>query len=236
MRIAVDLHMHSCLSPCGDEEMTPNNIVNMAVIKGLDAIAVTDHNTARNLPAIEQVAQEAGMLLLPGLEVQSREEVHLLCYFETVSAALAFSGFLYPFLPDIKNRKELFGPQWVMNADDEVVDEEEKLLIQSVDLAMEEVVNEVRKRGGVVIPAHINKTSNSILYLLGFIPEELNFTTVEIYPGRTMPDIDIQKYRFIQSSDAHQLPDISERDFTLHVENKSIHDLFVKLGCPAQNG
>ena len=101
MNIAVDLHMHSCLSPCGDELMTPNNIVNMALIKGLDIIAVCDHNTARHLPAIARVAEEAGLPLLPGMEITTAEEVHLLAYFSSVDKALEFSDYIYPHLPPI---------------------------------------------------------------------------------------------------------------------------------------
>ena len=88
MKIATDLHIHSCLSPCGDMEMTPNNLVNMAFLKGLDAIALADHNTAKNLPAAKAVADARDLVLVPAIEAESREEVHVLCYFRTVEDAL----------------------------------------------------------------------------------------------------------------------------------------------------
>ena len=121
MKLFCDLHIHSCLSPCGDALMTPNNIVGMAFIKQLDAIAVCDHNTARNLPAIKEVADMMNVVLLPGLELTTREEAHMLAYFESVDAALAFSDVIYAHLPPIPNNAKFFGEQQRMNAQDEVI-------------------------------------------------------------------------------------------------------------------
>ena len=134
MNIFCDLHIHSCLSPCGDLLMTPNNIVGMAFIKQLDAIAVCDHNTAENLPAVKEVADMMGVLLLPGMELTTREEAHMLAYFPDVDSALAFSRFVHEHLPPIANRPEFFGRQVIMNSQDEEVGEEEKLLISALDL------------------------------------------------------------------------------------------------------
>ena len=108
MKYAVDLHMHSCLSPCGDELMTPNNIVNMSKLKELDMIAVADHNTARHLPAIKKVADFVGVGLLPAMELTTQEEVHMLTYFRTVEEALDFSDYIYKYLPPIKNKPERY--------------------------------------------------------------------------------------------------------------------------------
>ena len=123
-----DLHNHSCLSPCGDDDMTPCNIAGMAKIKGLDIIAVCDHNTARNLPAVQRVCEAYGLLLLPGMEITTREEVHLLGYFPTVETALAFGEMLRAHLPKKKNNPRFFGRQLVMNEDDEITDEEADML------------------------------------------------------------------------------------------------------------
>ena len=125
MEYFADLHIHSCLSPCGDEDMTPANICGMAKLKGLDAIAICDHNSARNLPAAQELCDAYGLLLLPGMEITTREEVHLLGYFETVEAALAFGEMLRGHLPNKKNKPQFFGRQLVMNSDDEIIGEEQ---------------------------------------------------------------------------------------------------------------
>ena len=138
MEYFADLHIHSCLSACGDEDMTPANICGMAKLKGLDAIAICDHNSARNLPAAQELCDAYGLLLLPGMEITTREEVHLLGYFETVEAALAFGEMLRGHLPNKKNKPQFFGRQLVMNSDDEIIGEEEALLIGATDLPLAE--------------------------------------------------------------------------------------------------
>ena len=140
MKAAVDLHIHSCLSPCADDDMTPNNIVNMALLKKLDAISVTDHNSAGNVAAVMEVAKDKDILVLPGMEVNSREEVHLLCYFESLDGITSFDRFLYPHIPEVLNRKNIFGSQLFCNEQDEVIGEEKKLLINAVDLSVNEIV------------------------------------------------------------------------------------------------
>lgn len=149
MLLACDLHIHSCLSPCADMTMTPNNLVNMAYLKGLDMIAVADHNSAKNLPACKAAADERNMLLLPAIEAESREEVHVLCYFPTVESALAMGDYLYQHLPDIKNSPELFGEQIAMNSEDVPIYREEKLLIQSTTLSIDSIADRCRAFGGV---------------------------------------------------------------------------------------
>ena len=214
MRAAVDLHMHTCLSPCGDELMTPNNIVNMALLKELDIIAVTDHNSARNLPAVFAVAKEAGLSVLPGMEACSQEEVHVLCYFPELAQVMAFDEAVYEYLPPLPNKADVFGPQQIMDQDDEVIGEEPRLLIQALDLPLEELVTLCRDMGGIAVPAHINRTSNSLLYNLGFIPPGVPFSAMEVAkPPMPPPDCDLTGWRILQSSDAHRLEDISEREF-----------------------
>lgn len=121
----VDLHIHSCLSPCADDDMTPANICGMASIKGLDAIAVTDHNCARNLPYVKEAADAFHLILLPGMEITTREEVHVLGYFPTVEVAMEAGEFFASHLPPMKNRPAFFGRQLVVDTDDQVVDEEQ---------------------------------------------------------------------------------------------------------------
>ncbi len=202
--------MHSCLSPCGDQLMTPNNIVRMAQLKGLDMIAVSDHNTAMHLGAIEKVAREVGIGLLPAMELTTREEVHLLAYFEQVEAAREFSRKIYEHLPPIKNRPEFFGPQVELNEEDEPVREEERLLISALDLGIDQLTEEIRAAGGLAVPAHVNRGNNGILNALGFIPPGAGYAVLEVCP--TLPLAHkITTERVLHSSDAHQLGDILER-------------------------
>ena len=168
MRLYCDLHIHSCLSPCGDELMTPNNIAGMAMLKGLDAIAVADHNSARNLPALAKTCAAMGVLLLPAMEITTAEEAHLLAYFPTVEAAVDFSGEIHAFLPPIPNRPDLFGPQQVLDENDEQVDTEEFLLLNALSLSLDELVERINARGGAAVPAHIKPRQQRPAQCAGF--------------------------------------------------------------------
>lgn len=225
MRVYCDLHIHSCLSPCGDALMTPNNIARMAYLKALDVIAVTDHNTAKNLPAVEKICREVGIGLLPGLELNTQEEAHLLAYFATVDEALAFSEEIYRFLPDIANRPDLFGEQLVLDEEDEPVASEPRLLISALSLPLDELVEKIRRAGGAAVPAHINRGSNGLLNVLGFLPPGLPVSTVEV--SRTLPcAADLSKLRVLHSSDAHYLEDILEREVSLELPEASARAVF----------
>ena len=226
MKLFCDLHIHSCLSPCGDALMTPNNIVGMAFIKQLDVIAVCDHNTARNLPAIKQVADMMGVLLLPGMELTTREEAHMLAYFESVDAALAFSDFVYEHLPPIKNRPEFFGAQQIMNAQDEEIGTLERLLISALDLPFEECERHIHAHGGLCVPAHINRGNNGVLNALGFLPAGPRYDALEVSRAVAPPAIDTSGYRILHSSDAHYLEHILEPEFALEAQEKSICAVF----------
>ncbi|MDO4739948.1 MAG: histidinol-phosphatase [Eubacteriales bacterium] len=221
MRCAVDLHIHSCLSPCGDELMTPNNIVGMSKLKELDMIAVTDHNTAMHLPAVKAVADVMGLAILPGLELTTREEAHLLAYFQTVEEAVAFSQEIYPFLPAIPNKPELFGPQTELNEDDEPVREEPKLLISALEKGVDELAVMITERGGLAVPAHINRSANGILNALGFLPPGLPFAALEVARDFPLPQKGLPDLPHLHSSDAHYLENILEREVFLELEEAS---------------
>ena len=230
MKYAVDLHMHSCLSPCGDELMTPNNIVNMSKLKELDMIAVADHNTARHLPAIKKVADFVGVGLLPAMELTTQEEAHMLAYFRTVEEALDFSDEIYAHLPTIKNKPDLFGRQLEMDEDDEVVREEERLLISALDISVDKLAEMVIGRGGLAVPAHINRGSNGILQALGFLPPGARFSALEVtvglpLPHKGIPDELIQ----LHSSDAHYLENIFERQEFLDMPSPDADGFFAMI-------
>lgn len=206
MNLYYDLHIHSCLSPCAENDMTPCNIAGMAKIKGLDLIAVTDHNSARNLRACARAAADMGVLFLPGMELCTAEEVHVLAYFPTVDAAESMGEECRKWLPQQKNRPDFFGRQIVMDEHDRETGEEDALLIGALSLDLNVLTARVRALGGVPVPAHVFR-GNGLIHMLGFIPEEAGFRTLEIR--------DVEKelpgYLTLHSSDAHRLGDISER-------------------------
>ena len=226
MNIFCDLHIHSCLSPCGDMLMTPNNIVGMAFIKQLDAIAVCDHNTAENLPAVKAVADMMGVVLLPGMELTTREEAHMLAYFPDVDSAVRFGRLVHEHLPPITNRPEFFGRQVIMDAQDEEVGEESTLLISALDWSFEECERQIHLHGGLCVPAHINRGSNGVLNALGFLPGGARYDALEVSDAVAMPPIDITGQRTLRSSDAHYLENILEPTFCLEVREKSAQGVF----------
>ncbi|MBR6085064.1 MAG: PHP domain-containing protein [Spirochaetales bacterium] len=223
-----DLHIHSCLSPCANDDMTPANICGMAALKGLQMIAVTDHNSARNLPAVKACCDAYGLLMIPGMEITTREEVHLLGYFETVGQALDFSEFLRPHMPPKKNKPQFFGNQYVMDEDDNIIAEEDELLIGASDLRLAELTKIIRERGGVPVPAHINRGSNGLLINLGMMPDELGFTAVEVW--RTLPCAHTPQVGkvILHSSDAHNLGDILEPEIKVSLPERSA-EAFLEL-------
>lgn len=210
MLVPYDLHLHSCLSPCGENEMTPGNIVAMAGLLELPVFAVSDHNSARNLPAVCRLAAEQGLLAVPAMEITTAEEVHVLALFPSLEAALDMDAEVYACLPPIANRPEIFGDQLILDENDQIVGQPEKLLINAVSLPIQTVFEKVRQRGGVPIPAHIDKPAYSVLSSLGFLPPELNARTVEISPRgleRGFPPPGACKV--LTSSDAHSLETMS---------------------------
>lgn len=222
MAVTYDLHIHSCLSPCGDEDMTPGNIVGMAAIKGLSMIAVTDHNSCKNCPAAMKFGEEYGVTVIPGMELTTEEEVHVVCLFGKLKDALSFDEYVYERLMDIKNDEAIFGKQQICNENDEVIGKVDKLLINATTISFDEVYGLMEKFNGVMIPAHIDKQANSLLGNLGFVPPDSRFTTVEVKDMKKLHSLQkanpyLLKCRVISDSDAHYLPDINEPEMTLNV-------------------
>jgi len=218
MQAFCDLHIHSCLSPCGNDEMTPWNLVGMAKVKGLDVIALTDHNSALNVPEAVKAGREYGVEVIPGMEVTSKEEVHILAYFDSVEDDLAFGEEIYAHLPEIANREELFGHQTVIGESDEPVGKVEKLLINATDLSLDEICTLTAKHGGINVPAHINRGANSMIGSLGLMPMLPQYPVVEVYWRIPCPEYATKGRFVLNSSDAHRLEDISERQFSLELD------------------
>ncbi len=234
MKCYYDLHIHTALSPCADADMTPNNIVNMAILKGLDFIAITDHNSAQNVKAVIECAKGKEIVIIPGIEVESSEEVHLLCFFPDIESVLKMGCIIKEYLPEIKNRPEIFGDQILFDADDQIIEYESTLLMTATSLSIDKIKNETEKLGGVVVPSHIDRNSYSIISNLAFIPKEYDFTAVEV-SKYVEQDAFIAKYPYIKeyiivkNSDAHSLAEISERVSFFDIEFKTIKSFLAYL-------
>ncbi len=225
MKYSYDLHIHSALSPCGDDDMTPNNIVNMSLIKGLDIIAVTDHNSCGNVRAVTKVAGDR-LLVVPGMEIETSEEVHVVCYFPTIEAAEAAEKIVREKMPKIKNQKEVFGNQYYMDAEDEIVGEEEILLVNASGLDIYQTFALAKEHGGIAVPAHIDRTSYSVISNLGFIPPDLEILAVEITKANLKSmESSYNKYQIISNSDAHYLENIAEPENFIDFYDKTAKNL-----------
>jgi PHP family Zn ribbon phosphoesterase len=203
--------------------MTPANIIGMAKLKELRAIAITDHNSCRNCGPAMDLGEEAGILVIPGMELTSEEEVHVICLFETLSDAMAFDAYVYQRLQKIANSPSIFGNQFVVDAEEEILSEEPYLMINATTISFNEVFSLVKEFHGIMIPAHIDKSSNSLLSNLGFIPMESQFTCVEVKELESIPNLRKQnpylnQCRVITNSDAHNLWGL----------NEAIHSIYVK--------
>jgi len=211
-----DLHIHTVLSGCAEVEMIPPLILKQAKHLGLSLIAITDHNACHNLEAMIQAAQGTGIHVLPGMELQSREEVHLLCLFDTVRQCQQWQETVFAKLPSLSNKENIFGDQFVIDVTGEWVRTEERLLAASTDMGLEEVVAEVHALGGMVIPAHVDRPSFSLLANLGFVPESLDVQALEVtsnfVPATGYPQWpQLEGWSLIVNGDAHRLQEIQNR-------------------------
>ena len=209
-KIKYDFHIHSCLSPCGGEDMTPNNIAGMAMLGGINAAALTDHNTSKNCPAFFEACRKVGIVPIAGMELTTAEDIHMVCLFPTLAAAMEFDEFVDQNRMKIPNRPDIFGEQLIMNGEDEIVGKVDDLLIPATDLDIFTAAEEVRRRGGAAYPAHIDKQSNGIIAVLGDIPAEAGFCTAEVKDKEKLPEL-LEKYPIlkgmliVEDSDAHEL-------------------------------
>jgi len=205
-----DLHVHTVLSPCAEVEMIPPLIVQSALEKNIDLIAITDHNASANVHAVQQAAAGTNLTVLPGMEVQSREDVHLLALFETLNVLETWQAQVDAALPNLPNDTDYFGQQFVVDETGEFIRNEPRLLLNSTDFSIDEIFKRVTALGGIVIPAHVERTSYGLFPSLGLISDEWNVLALEI-SRRTTPDKvavtfpATRKYPLIQSGDVHRL-------------------------------
>ena len=227
MKCYYDFHIHSCLSPCALEEMTPNNIVNMALLCGLNVIAVTDHNAAENIEAVLKVSKDKDILVIPGMEIETREEIHVVVLLPTLESLNSMNKIVVESLPKICNKSSVFGEQLILDENDDEKGINERLLLTATSLSIEDVFEATNRLEGVAIPAHIDRPSYSIISNLGWIPENLGVSTIEI---SKYGDLDKMKekfngYKVIQSSDAHELEHIFDKNNYIEVEEVKIQNI-----------
>jgi 3',5'-nucleoside bisphosphate phosphatase len=203
-----DLHIHTLLSPCGDLDMSPANIIAEASIKGLDLIGITDHNTTLHCDLAKRLAVSKGIYVMQGAEVTTKEEVHCLAFFENTEALNEFQEFLDENLPDIPNNPSIFGHQVQIDENENIIFEEERLLVNAISKTFREVETFVHGLGGIFIPAHIDRKKNSIYSQLGFLPEDMKADALEVSLASspvtfTSVHPEISKFTLIRSSDSH---------------------------------
>jgi len=213
-KFKADLHIHSCLSPCSDWDMSPKKIVQKSLEKHLDLIAICDHNTAENAAATLREGTRQGIAVLPGMEICSKEEVHLVALFNNIEDTLKMQEYVYAHLPG-KNQPEVFGHQVVADEHDQVLGENPRLLIGATQLSLLDIVEKAHHLGGICISAHVDRPSYSLIGQLGFIPEDLHLDAVEVSYRVPLEKaltevVGISDYPCVTSSDAHFLHDIGK--------------------------
>jgi 3',5'-nucleoside bisphosphate phosphatase len=224
-----DLHIHTCMSPCGDLKMTPRKIIDKVLLQKIDIIAICDHNSAENVPALINAAKGKDLVLISGMEICSREEIHVLALFENIETVLEMQAEVYDKLHG-KNQPNVFGLQVIGNELDEVLGFNDRLLIGAVDMSIDEVVDKIHCLSGIAIASHIDRESYSVVGQLGFIPETLKFDALEI-----SPNISVEKarkrfpecinYTMVKNSDAHFIEDIGKCITEFQIEEPTYSEI-----------
>lgn len=230
-RYYYDLHIHSCLSPCGDNDNTPNNLAGMATLAGLQIMALTDHNTCKNCPAFFAAAKKQGIIPIAGMELTTAEDIHMVCLFPTLEQAMDFDEEIQSRRVLIENRPDIFGDQWILDENDEKIGEEPYLLSNATTVTLEESIPLVTSFGGVCYPAHIDRDANGIIATLGALPPDLPFTAVELHDGEketVFAEQIPQGCRVTVGSDAHYLWDIRDKDRFVELEDEPYSSQLVR--------
>lgn len=231
---SADLHIHTVLSPCGDLDMSPSRIVKQAATKGLDIIGITDHNSTRHCAVTKKLAEERGIFVLCGAEVTSIEEVHCLCFFPDLQVLATFQEYLDNHILGTKNDVNYFGYQVQVDENEQIVYEEEKLLIQSINRSVNQIQEYAHSIGGMFIPAHVNRSANSLFSQLGFIPDDLHYDALEISKhisreGFLSGHPELSGATLIQDSDAHMLRFIGEVSNWFFIREPSFDEIRLAL-------
>jgi 3',5'-nucleoside bisphosphate phosphatase len=234
-----DMHIHTVLSPCGGLDMSPINIIQQAAGKKLDIIAVTDHNSTRHCRITQSMGERYGIKVLAGAELNTKEEIHCLAFFEDIEIADLFQRVIDQNLTIIQNKPEIFGHQFIVDEEENILDEEHRLLVASLRLGIDEISGEVHKLGGIFIPAHIDRLHNGIYSQLGFLPAGLKADALEVTRRPGLKDFlaghpETGRYCIITSSDAHMLEQIGESVTEFYLEKPDFKEIRQALKC--ENG
>lgn len=240
MRIfTADLHVHSILSPCAAVDMTPRNIIWHAVQQGIDMVAITDHNACDNVMYALEAAKTTQVVVLPGMEVESKEEIHFIVLFEKIRQLKIWEGFVQNYLPKRLNDEKRFGAQFVVNAEDELVRVKQEMLLTSLTVGAADITKQVDELGGICIASHIDRPMYSIISQLGFIPDDVELAAVEVSrhmsPEKAARILPLTRsLPVITSSDAHCITDfVHGPKLHLYLETPSFRE--IKMALRGQN-
>jgi len=233
--IKIDMHIHTCLSPCADISISPKRIVERAYKKGLNMIFITDHNSIENAEAAMKSSNKyKDLKVYPGMEITSKEEVHTLALFENLDDAHKTQNYIYSYLPDTDKEQE-YKEQIIANENDEVEGFLKKSLFNAVNISVDGVVSLIHKNNGLAIAAHIDRESFSVIGQLGFIPEELQYDALEISPNMSLEEAEEvyreynSRFKFIKGSDSHSLESIGSNYTELSLRGNSFKSLSSSL-------
>jgi len=225
-----DLHIHTCLSPCADIEMSPLAIVKEALRKGIDIIAITDHNSAENVIASQKAGHDSGLTVLAGMEITSSEEAHILALFENAESVLQLQNRIYEKLLPGNNDERRFGEQIIVNEKDEVSGFNNRLLISATTIDSLTMLEMIHSLGGLAVASHVDKETFSIISQLGFIPDNLQFDALEMSPhidraqsGQKFSDY--SEIAWLSSSDAHYIRDIGKRTTSFFMKDSTLAEM-----------
>lgn len=228
-----DLHIHTCLSPCAELEMSPKNIARTAREQGIHLLGICDHNSCENVPGVKRSAEREGLNAIGGMEITSSEEVHILALFDDEENLFALQKIIYEHLPGLNDEKR-FGEQVVANENDEVIDFNTRLLIGATELSVDNIVHTIHELNGLAVASHIDRESFSIIGQLGFIPQGLQLDAVEISAKGKMEDFKDISFPIITSSDAHKLDDIGSTFTRFFMKEINLEE--IKKSLLGQNG
>ncbi|MDL2287085.1 PHP domain-containing protein [Eubacteriales bacterium OttesenSCG-928-G02] len=228
-----DLHIHSALSSCADDDMTPNNIAGMAMLNGLNLIALTDHNSCGNCEAFFKACSKQGIIPIAGMELTTAEEIHMVCLFEFLEEALEFDKALDEYRIKIKNKAEVFGNQLYIDKDDNITGTEDYYLTVATMLNLDDSVKLVKQYNGFIYPAHVERTSNGIISILGTLPDEPYFDIIEFADTAKIEELTAKKpelkdKRILTGSDAHNLWTINEAENFLEIDDEPYSSAYVR--------
>lgn len=227
-----DLHLHSCLSPCGDDDNTPNNLAGMATLCGLNIVALTDHNSCKNCPAFFEAAKKYGLVAVAGMELTTSEDIHVICLFENLEDALLFDKRIDDFRIPIKNRVDIYGEQMILDGDDNLIGTVENLLSNATAVSVDDVPRLVSEYNGICYPAHIDRQANGIIATLGTLPDIKGFSCVEFHDKEKIEEY-TQKYaldgkKILVSSDSHYLTDMRDDNAYLELDDEPYSSALIR--------